>query len=80
MAEVVSLHGADLPPNGEPVPALVEMCEDLLERVRSGEIIGVALAGVYRDFGTSLMRGGHVTYGQVGILAHLQKKLLQDLE
>ena len=71
---VVSLRGAT--PSGEPVPEIVNLCEALLERAKSGEIQGLAYAITRRPgdgFGTGWEGNagfGHQLGAAVGHLFH----------
>lgn len=69
-------HAVNLPP--EVNAQLIETLEDLLERARSGEIVGVAYATQYRDQSVTHYWAGSFTgvYTVVGALHTLSIQLV----
>lgn len=79
--KVVSIRtGDEVIPPGEPRLTVIEMCEDLLERAKSGELMGLATARLHSDGSTSSRAEGRNNYALVGTLAGLQQALIDDLE
>lgn len=77
MSEVVSLTGG-LTHQREVVPNCVSVLEDLLERARAGEIVGVAVAGLYYDATAAYWVGGRVGgYGMIGALEMIRADLVE---
>lgn len=74
---IVSLNGA--PVEGqttEPSEYVIETLEDMLERAKSGKLIGVAIVGMENDGATPYMLVGKVGgFGMVGALQGLQFEL-----
>lgn len=60
--------------------ACVKILEEMLDAAKSGEVVGVALAAVYSDRGTTCRAGGVATYGLVGQLVRVQRDVLVDLD
>lgn len=76
--KVVSLTGAPVGDSREPVPACVECVEDVLDRARSGEIVGLATVILNHDGVVGWHMAGRVGgYGMVGA-AELIKTLLLE--
>ena len=76
MTDVVSIYGG---PTGERQPSLVliEALEDILERARSGEIIGGVFCGLYHDGLSDFSLAGKVGgYGLIGAVEMAKKTLL----
>lgn len=77
MSEVVSLTGG-LTHQREVVPGCVSVLEDLLERARAGEIVGVAVAGLRYDATAAYRVGGRVGgYGMIGALEMIRADLVE---
>lgn len=49
VAEVYSLFGDPIPPAGVPNPQLVMRLEQLLDRARAGEVVGIVYACLHGD-------------------------------
>lgn len=78
MAEVVSIHGAPVHA-GDPVEPCVSALEDMLERARAGEVIGVAMAVMHSDRSSSFTFGGYLdSYGVIGALEMVRAKIVAD--
>ena len=79
---VVSLGGGPILDNREPSEALIAHLEDLLERARSGEIMGMAAATLYRDRTTAYSVVGAIEgFSMVGALEMAKMALISvDLE
>lgn len=58
---------------------LVEVLEDLLERAKGGEIVGIAGAILYRDEATGTCVAGISMRSLLGTLFILQHKLVEEL-
>lgn len=74
-AEIVSLHGDPIY-TGESKESVVKVLEEWLERARSGEIIGVAVAVVYRDGAHGHNIAGSRDSGLIGELFSLAHSAL----
>jgi len=75
--KVVAMFGQPIP-TGEPVPECVVALEEWLEMARSGEIVGVAMAGLCADGLARRQIGGHVGgYAIIGA-ASVNLAALQD--
>jgi len=68
---VVSLGGGPIPDGNEAVPEVVELFEELLERARSGDIVGVCGGLAHFDGTTSGFRSGAQGRGLIGCLSIL---------
>jgi hypothetical protein len=80
-AEVVDLHGKRIIEPGFISTALVEELEDLLERAKSGEVIGAVIAKHHGDHACSWILCGVInSYGVAGAMASAQKRLLEHIE
>lgn len=79
--KVVRLHGgsAVFQP-GTPDEIVVKLAEDLLERARAGEIVGVAIATEFHDGGTGDRRAGTLSRGVVGRLFSLMQRITGQLD
>lgn len=78
--KVVSLRsGAEIIPPGEPRPKIIEMCEDLLQRARSGDLMGLTVAMYHSDDTHSYRHEGRAAFGTIGNLEMLKLILLHDL-
>lgn len=79
---VVSLGGGPALDNREPSEALISHLEDLLERARSGEIMGMAAATLYRDRTTAYSVVGAIEgFSMVGALEMAKMAIISvDLE
>lgn len=76
---VVSLNGAEIIAPGTPSPKVIVLCEDLLERARSGEIMGVSVVYAYSDGAFGQGHEGQISYGLVGALEALKVRLAGDV-
>ena len=79
VGEVVGLYDSTIPESGEPVPAVIEQLEWILDRAKAGEITGVAIALHFRDNCTNRAFCGVLSYSLVGRLSELQGLLLKSL-
>ncbi len=78
MSNVVTLNGEKLY-YGEPVPALVATLEALLERAKSGEIVGGVFAYQQSDDGAGFeIIGQYRKFTLTGCLCAAQSSLLSD--
>lgn len=79
MADVVSIHGG---PTGqpEPSPTCIQVLEEWLEKARSGEIVGVAIAGLCHDScGCYALAGKVGGYSMLGAVDMAKADLLTVL-
>lgn len=70
-----------LPSPSDPVPSVVEMLEDMLQRARAGEIVAVAIVGITRD--GSAMRfwePNNRSIELVGGVSIMQNRLIADMQ
>lgn len=79
MSSVVSLHGKPLY-TPETNAAVVACLEEWLERARSGEVHGVAIAVLYRDDSLGASYRGGRSRGLVGELFSLAQRITQDMD
>lgn len=79
---VVSVHGGPVPMAKENSPALIGYLEELLEQAKSGEILGMAAATMYRDRTTAYSVVGVIEgFSMVGALEMAKATLVNlDLE
>lgn len=77
---VVSMNGAPILQPGEPVPAVVEWAEGLLERAKAGEIKGIACCVVFADDATGAAIRGQISYSLVGRLHAVSQEVIEYLE
>lgn len=78
-AKVVSLNGAEIIRPGAD-PDVVRALEDWLERARSGEIVGVAVVGFYRDNASGSQHAGLLSRSMVGQCFSLMQRITARLE
>lgn len=79
VTNVLSITGEPLdtsPPEID--PQLISIAEDLLAKVKSGEIIGFAAVGASEDGGTWMFRAGHQDALLVGRLEHLKLRIIDS--
>jgi hypothetical protein len=77
MAEIRSLYGADIHQK-QANPDTVAFLEALLEKARSGEIIGVAASILHDDFTASCaVVGGVGSYSMLGALEMARQDLVE---
>jgi len=81
MTNVVNLSGEVVFPTapGEPDMNVVRELEDLLEKARSGEIVGIAASYTYRDYATGSKLTGVTSYSLVGRLEEVKADILKSL-
>ena len=77
MGTVEALHGGTLPTTGEPSLAVVKECEDLLERAKSGDIVGIVVVSLHADMSLSSAFEGASTVGMIGSLAIRSAELVE---
>lgn len=81
MSNVVPLRGdAVIHPGMEVNPNVVTCLEDLLQRARSGEICGVAVAYQFTDKSTNITTGGEGTRSMVGAIEALKIFVMRAIE
>lgn len=81
MSEVVSLRsGAPIAHPGKPDESVIKAVEELLERVRAGEVIGVAFAATYADLASMNHAVGRCTRAMVGGLFAVMSRVSRDLD
>jgi len=66
------------PPKGEVNAALVKELEQLLDRARSGEVVGIAIALQHPERLTSFYRVGFMSRAILGALVLLQTQMATD--
>lgn len=81
MSNVHSIHGVEIPV-GEPNEYCVAVCEDLLERARSGDIVGIAYAVQHSDGGVADRMSGFLQHqpivGRLFLMAHSLSQMTLD--
>lgn len=77
--KVVSLSGEPVY-TGKPSAAVIELLEEWLEKARSGEIVGVALAAQYRDEAKGQGWAGSVSSGIIGECFALAYRITKHLD
>ena len=77
--KVVSLRGSEITLPGEPVPAVVEALEKLLEAAQSGDVQGFAVAVMHADSSTSTRRAGIHGRALVGALEIVKLDLAAEV-
>ncbi|MGH2620739.1 MAG: hypothetical protein ACRDHG_09245 [Anaerolineales bacterium] len=81
MAEnLYNLSGERIPDYGKPVPDVVEIARWILEAAEAGEIRGLYAVWLHSDHSSDECRAGVITYGAVGRMAGLQRRMLADME
>ena len=80
MSNVVGLRGEEIKDDRTPVDSVVEECEALLERAKSGEITGIAIAQHWRDGASGVMLAGELSWGLVGRIEQLKSTVIDLLE
>ncbi len=76
MSDVVNMGGEPLN-TGQPVPTVVEALEDLLERARSGDVIGIAVAVTHHDnLASYQVNGANGSYSILGAIDVIRDLLL----
>jgi hypothetical protein len=76
--KVVSLRGTEIIPPGEPRPKVIALCEELLERARSGDLMGLSVVRYHADDTHSYQHEGRSTYATIGAVEMLKLHLAQD--
>jgi hypothetical protein len=59
---------------------LVSTVEEILERIKNDEIVGVICATMYSDEDTGAMRGGLQTFALYGRIQSIALRMLSELE
>jgi len=78
MSDVFPIHGGVTHRKANALT--VEALERLLEKAKSGEIIGVAAAFVYGDFSASFMSGGVMNNALIGSITRLNAAMIEGLD
>lgn len=77
MADVVSIGGGPVPEPGKPNDVLIAALADLLERAKSGDVVGLAGGLLHGDKSTSWLVAGRCGgYGHMGALDMVRDRLL----
>lgn len=77
---VVSLRGGQVLDAAPPNEKLVQFLEEALEKARSGEAQGMAIALVHRDYTTTCCVTGAVTRSLLGAVEIVKFDLLKALD
>jgi len=64
--KVVSMRGGEILPPGEPRPNVIALCEDLLERAKSGDLMALSVAMYHSDDTHCHRHEGRAVYGTIG--------------
>lgn len=78
-ARVVSLRGGEIQPPGEVRPNVVELAEEILERARSGEIMGLSAVLHHSDEACSFRHVGPTDFRVLGCLETLKAWIIQQI-
>lgn len=70
-SKIVGLHGQTVADTRKPDPEVIKAAERLLERAKSGEIVGVAGAYLFRDDAIGRFSAGMFNYGLAGALSNV---------
>lgn len=77
--KVVTIRsGVEVLPPGEPRPKLIAMLEDLLERARSGDICGAAIAFKFSDETHGFQYSGAWGDGLMGAVERMKAGMVRD--
>lgn len=69
-----------LPSPTDPVPSVVEVLEDMLQRARSGEIVATALVGITKDGGIlRFWASNGRSIELIGGVSIMQSRLIDDM-
>ncbi len=80
MGDIASIHGYRAPMR-EPNERCIKALEDVLERAKSGEIVGVGIVCLYHDnFGSYHIAGTVGGYSMLGAATVLANKLAAIVE
>lgn len=79
MADVVGIRGDIVPQVMPPNDDVIKVLEDLLERAKSGEVLGVCIAFQERDECCGLRRSGLASYRLLGFIHGMAASLTADL-
>lgn len=74
----VLLRGNEIQPPGEPRPRVIALCEKLLERARSGDLMALSVVLYHADDTHSHQHEGQCTYATIGALEMLKHRLAAD--
>jgi hypothetical protein len=77
MGKVVVIGGGELPTLGEPHVGIVKECEELLERAKSGDLIGLVTVGMCADMSVSSGFVGSSCVSMIGSLAIRSAELVE---
>lgn len=77
--KVVGLHGALVPQSMPANPDVITMLEDMLERARSGQILGVQAVIQENDECCGVRRAGHISFRALGFAYAMADAMLVDL-
>jgi hypothetical protein len=73
--KVVSLKGAEIVPPGTPRPNIITMAEQILDRAKSGDLMGLSVVMYHADDTHSHWHEGRAVYATVGCLERLKLHL-----
>lgn len=78
--KVVAIRGGhQITAPGEVNENALFVCEEILERVKGGDVIGVAVAYIHSDRSASYQCGGHVRgYSLIGAVEKMKSWLTRD--
>jgi hypothetical protein len=80
MAEkVVGLRGAIVPQAEPPSPDVIKLLEDMLERARSGDVLGVSIAVQHSDECCQWRRAGLTSYRLLGFVHGMAGQMADEL-
>lgn len=82
MSEVVSLRGRGAPiaQPGSPDENVVKTAEELLERAKAGDVIGIAFVATHSDLASTNQSVGRCTRSMVGCLFALMARISAYLD
>ncbi len=78
--KVVSLRGAEIIPPGVPRPCIVKLAEEILDRARSGDLMGLSVVMYHSDDTFTYWHEGRLVSGTLGTMERLKHYMIRDLD
>lgn len=80
MSNIVGLRGESIRPPGEVNPEVVQLCEELLELARGGEIHTLQAVFIHADETVGARQRGGMNYRLVGMLTKIIHDICASME